>query len=368
MDIASAEMAKYAANAMLATRSPSWERDGLHFAAWGGRGERARPWADDRIGSKLRGRAAAGPAAPASQGRAGASGLRQATAESTPDGRGRGEHARQVPCWKKLRGRLGDLSSRVIALWGLAFQAQTSDTREAPAQVLIHGSPGPPSASDRGDARGAGDLPNVTTFRTLRGGAGRGRPGRGHGVGHLPPADSSGLVASLAHADRRRWAQRLLPRGDGAGRLHYSVGRPPVLPPPRPGGEGVSVRAVPAPARAGEFLRSGRAAETSVAVLATSLGTALIGGPLPRVPRGPILCRGCATRGRRRQPGGAGNVAVNLRGSGASGLLRAWWATTPSARSVRGHVQSFRIEPGFRPRPDPHPGEDPAGSAAAQLA
>ena len=70
---------------------------------------------------------------------------------------------------EELRGRLGDLSGRVIALWGLAFKPKTSDTREAPAQVLIHGLLAAGASVRASDPRAIeetraalGDLPNVT--------------------------------------------------------------------------------------------------------------------------------------------------------------------------------------------------------------
>src|SRR5687767_6402472 len=46
------------------------------------------------------------------------------------------ERQKQLP-YKKLRAHFGSLQGRTIAVWGLAFKPQTDDVREAPSRTLI---------------------------------------------------------------------------------------------------------------------------------------------------------------------------------------------------------------------------------------
>ena len=173
MDIASAEMAKYAANAMLATRISFMNEMACICSRVGADVESVRQamGRDDRIGSKFlrAGCGYGGSCFPkdvrALRDFARATGYEPnlLTAVDEVNTRAKGL------LLEKLRGRLGDLSSRVIALWGLAFKPKTSDTREAPAQVLIHGLLAAGASVRASDPRAIeetraalGDLPNVT--------------------------------------------------------------------------------------------------------------------------------------------------------------------------------------------------------------
>ena len=144
MDIASAEMAKYAANAMLATRisfmnemANICERVGANVDS-----VRQAMALDTRIGNKFlyAGCGYGGSCFPkdvrairdfaASAGYA--SRILTAVDEVNTD--------QKEMLHKKLSARFGGsdgLCGLTIALWGLAFKPKTSDTREAPAQTLI---------------------------------------------------------------------------------------------------------------------------------------------------------------------------------------------------------------------------------------
>lgn len=141
MDIASAEMAKYAANAMLATRISFMNEMAGVCDRVGADVEDVRRamGTDSRIGSKFlyAGCGYGGSCFPKDV-RALRDFARNAgyeprilTAVDEVNERQKGV------LFEKLSARLGDLSGRTVALWGLAFKPKTSDTREAPAQTLI---------------------------------------------------------------------------------------------------------------------------------------------------------------------------------------------------------------------------------------
>jgi UDPglucose 6-dehydrogenase len=145
MDIASAEMAKYAANAMLATRisfmnemANICERVGANVDS-----VRHAMALDTRIGSKFlyAGCGYGGSCFPkdvrAIRDFAAASGYSSQILTAVDE-----VNLRQKEILsEKLAAHFstGDgLRGRTVAIWGLAFKPKTSDTREAPAQTLIH--------------------------------------------------------------------------------------------------------------------------------------------------------------------------------------------------------------------------------------
>ena len=143
MDIASAEMAKYAANAMLATRisfmnemANICERVGANVDS-----VRQAMALDTRIGSKFlyAGCGYGGSCFPkdvrAIRDFAASSGYVSKILTAVDEVNVRQKEA----LYKKLSDHFGTsgVSGRTIALWGLAFKPKTSDTREAPAQTLI---------------------------------------------------------------------------------------------------------------------------------------------------------------------------------------------------------------------------------------
>ena len=141
MDIASAEMAKYASNAMLATRISFMNEMAAICDGVGADVENVRRamGMDGRIGPKFlsAGCGYGGSCFPkdvrALRDFALAAGCepRILTAVDQVN-----ERAKET-LFQKLKDRLGELEGRIVALWGLAFKPKTSDTREAPAQTLI---------------------------------------------------------------------------------------------------------------------------------------------------------------------------------------------------------------------------------------
>lgn len=141
MDIASAEMAKYAANAMLAARISFMNEMANICDRVGADVESVRRamGMDSRIGSKFlhAGCGYGGSCFPkdvrALRDFARSAGYepRLLTAVDEVNERQKGV------LFEKISERLGELSGRTVAVWGLAFKPKTSDTREAPAQVLI---------------------------------------------------------------------------------------------------------------------------------------------------------------------------------------------------------------------------------------
>ena len=141
MDTASAEMSKYAANAMLATRiSFMNEMAGIceHVGA-DVESVRRGIGLDERIGKKFlnAGCGYGGSCFPkdvrALRDFARAAGYEPQILTAVDEVN---ERAKQS-MFEKLSAKFDTLSGKTIAIWGLSFKPKTSDTREAPAQVLI---------------------------------------------------------------------------------------------------------------------------------------------------------------------------------------------------------------------------------------
>ena len=141
MDISSAEMTKYAANAMLATRI-SFMNDIANLCDKVGADidmVRKGIGTDARIGNKFlyAGCGYGGSCFPkdvralARTGREYGSPMRIIEAVEAVN-----ERQKEIVV-RKLAAELGDLRGRTVALWGLAFKHETDDMREAPALVLI---------------------------------------------------------------------------------------------------------------------------------------------------------------------------------------------------------------------------------------
>ena len=141
MDIPSAEMTKYAANAMLATRI-SFMNDIANLCDLVGANVdmvRKGIGADTRIGSKFLypGCGYGGSCFPkdvkALARTAREYGYTMGVIEAVE---AVNERQKEIVV-KKLQDKLGTLRGKTIALWGLAFKPETDDMREAPALVLI---------------------------------------------------------------------------------------------------------------------------------------------------------------------------------------------------------------------------------------
>jgi len=142
MDIRSAELTKYAANAMLATRISFMNELALLAERLGADVELVRKGigADPRIGRHFlyAGCGYGGSCFPkdvkALARSAHESGLRLQVLEAVEAAN---ERQKQVLAEKVVQHFGPDLSSRTIAVWGLSFKPDTDDMREAPSRVLI---------------------------------------------------------------------------------------------------------------------------------------------------------------------------------------------------------------------------------------
>jgi UDPglucose 6-dehydrogenase len=141
MDPASAELTKYAANAMLATRI-SFMNEIANLCDKVGadvRQVRLGMGTDSRIGSSFLfpGVGYGGSCFPkdvkalVKMGEEAGSPLRVASAVDAAN------DAQKVVLLPRIEAHLGGLEGKVIAVWGLAFKPRTDDIREAPALVLI---------------------------------------------------------------------------------------------------------------------------------------------------------------------------------------------------------------------------------------
>jgi UDPglucose 6-dehydrogenase len=142
MDIPSAEMTKYAANAMLATRISFMNEVANLCEKVGANVDLVRKGigSDARIGPSFLfpGPGYGGSCFPkdvkALVRTAGEAGSRLSVLEAVEDANERQKHR----LFEKLQCALGDaISGAHVAVWGLAFKPQTDDMREAPALTLI---------------------------------------------------------------------------------------------------------------------------------------------------------------------------------------------------------------------------------------
>ncbi len=141
MDIASAEVTKYAANAMLATRISFMNQIAGLCEAVGANVTHVRRGigSDRRIGPAF---LFPGPGYGGSCFPKDVKALIRTSAERGVDldilkaVESANETQKQI-LFAKLSRHLGDLNQRTVAVWGLAFKAETDDVRESPSLVLI---------------------------------------------------------------------------------------------------------------------------------------------------------------------------------------------------------------------------------------
>ena len=141
MDIPSAEMTKYAANAMLATRI-SFMNDIANLCDLVGANVdmvRKGIGADTRIGSKFLypGCGYGGSFFPTKGKGPGPSAREYGYTMGVIEAVEAVNERQKEIVVKKLQDKLGTLRGKTIALWGLAFKPETDDMREAPALVVI---------------------------------------------------------------------------------------------------------------------------------------------------------------------------------------------------------------------------------------
>ncbi len=141
MDIPSAEMTKYAANAMLATRI-SFMNDIANLCDLVGANVdhvRKGIGTDARIGSKFlySGCGYGGSCFPKDVKALAHTGKEHGYTMGVIEAVEAVNERQKSIVFHKLERQLGDLSGKTIAIWGLAFKPETDDMREAPALVII---------------------------------------------------------------------------------------------------------------------------------------------------------------------------------------------------------------------------------------
>ena len=141
MDIPSAEMTKYAANAMLATRI-SFMNDIANLCDLVGANVdhvRKGIGTDARIGSKFlySGCGYGGSCFPKDVKALAHTGKEHGYTMGVIEAVEAVNERQKSIVFHKLQQQLGDLRGKTIALWGLAFKPETDDMREAPALVII---------------------------------------------------------------------------------------------------------------------------------------------------------------------------------------------------------------------------------------
>ena len=141
MDIPSAEMTKYAANAMLATRI-SFMNDIANLCdLLGANVDMVRKGigTDSRIGSKFlyAGCGYGGSCFPKDVKALGRTAKEHGYTMQVIEAVEAVNERQKMIVYDKLRALIGDVQGKTIALWGLAFKPETDDMREAPALVVI---------------------------------------------------------------------------------------------------------------------------------------------------------------------------------------------------------------------------------------
>ena len=141
MDIPSAEMTKYAANAMLATRISFMNQIAQLCETVGADVTQVRRGigSDRRIGQAFLfpGPGYGGSCFPKDVKALIRSGTEHKLPLDILSAVEAANHRQKKVLFEKLKRHLGSLGGKVIAVWGLAFKAETDDVRESPALVLI---------------------------------------------------------------------------------------------------------------------------------------------------------------------------------------------------------------------------------------
>ena len=143
MDIASAEVTKYAANSMLATRISFMNQVAEFCEAVGADVDLVRKGigTDRRIGSAFLfpGPGYGGSCFPKDVQALIRSGQEHRTRFDLLEAVEAVNVRQKVRMLGKVRGALGELRGRVVGVWGLAFKAETDDMRESPSIPLVEG-------------------------------------------------------------------------------------------------------------------------------------------------------------------------------------------------------------------------------------
>ena len=141
MDIPSAEMIKYAANAMLATRISFMNEIANLCDRVGADVEMVRKGigSDARIGNKFLypGCGYGGSCFPKDVKALAHTAREHGYTMQVIEAVERVNEQQKGIVFEKLQTALGDLRGKVVAIWGLAFKPETDDMREAPATVVI---------------------------------------------------------------------------------------------------------------------------------------------------------------------------------------------------------------------------------------
>ena len=141
MDIPSAEMTKYAANAMLATRISFMNQIARLCEAVGANVTHVRRGigSDRRIGQAFLfpGPGYGGSCFPKDVKALIRTAFENEVALDVLQAVEDANDAQKHVLFEKLKRHLGDLRDKTVAVWGLAFKAETDDVRESPALVLV---------------------------------------------------------------------------------------------------------------------------------------------------------------------------------------------------------------------------------------